>query len=90
MPGFGAATLASLLARFLTDIDMTFTVLTPARYASTRLPGKPLADIDGKPMIVRVAERALASGAAVSRSLGRGASRVTESGLDRAFGGSCQ
>jgi 3-deoxy-manno-octulosonate cytidylyltransferase (CMP-KDO synthetase) len=42
---------------------MTFTVLIPARYASTRLPGKPLADIAGKPMIVRVAERAQASGA---------------------------
>ena len=40
-----------------------FTVLIPARYASTRLPGKPLADIAGKPMIVRVAERAAASGA---------------------------
>ena len=40
-----------------------FTVLIPARYASTRLPGKPLADIAGKPMVVRVAERALASGA---------------------------
>ena len=42
---------------------MPFTVLIPARYASTRLPGKPLADIAGKPMVVRVAERALASGA---------------------------
>jgi 3-deoxy-manno-octulosonate cytidylyltransferase (CMP-KDO synthetase) len=41
-----------------------FTVLIPARYASTRLPGKPLADIAGKPMVVRVAERARASGAA--------------------------
>src|SRR6185436_6577926 len=40
-----------------------FTVLIPARYASTRLPGKPLADIAGKPMVVRVAQRALASGA---------------------------
>jgi len=40
-----------------------FTVLVPARYASTRLPGKPLADIAGKPMVVRVAERARASGA---------------------------
>ena len=30
----------------------------PARYASTRLPGKPLVDIEGKPMIVRVYERA--------------------------------
>jgi len=41
-----------------------FTVLIPARYASMRLPGKPLLDIAGKPMVVRVAERALASGAA--------------------------
>ena len=31
-----------------------FTVLIPARYASTRLPGKPLLDIVGKPMVVRV------------------------------------
>ncbi|MBK6868723.1 MAG: 3-deoxy-manno-octulosonate cytidylyltransferase [Burkholderiales bacterium] len=43
---------------------MTFTVLIPARLASTRLPDKPLADIAGKPMVVRVAERAEASGAA--------------------------
>ena len=41
-----------------------FTALIPARWASTRLPGKPLADICGKPMVVRVAERAIASGAA--------------------------
>lgn len=43
---------------------MRFTVLIPARYASTRLPGKPLADLAGKPMVVRVAERAMGSGAA--------------------------
>jgi 3-deoxy-manno-octulosonate cytidylyltransferase (CMP-KDO synthetase) len=42
---------------------MVFTVLIPARHASTRLPGKPLADIAGKPMVVRVAERAQRSGA---------------------------
>jgi 3-deoxy-manno-octulosonate cytidylyltransferase (CMP-KDO synthetase) len=42
---------------------VSFAVLIPARYASTRLPGKPLSDISGKPMVVRVAERALASGA---------------------------
>jgi 3-deoxy-manno-octulosonate cytidylyltransferase (CMP-KDO synthetase) len=42
---------------------MTFTVIIPARLASTRLPDKPLADLGGKPMIVRVAERAAASGA---------------------------
>jgi 3-deoxy-manno-octulosonate cytidylyltransferase (CMP-KDO synthetase) len=41
-----------------------FTVLIPARFASTRLPGKPLADIAGKPMVVRVAENARRSGAA--------------------------
>ena len=41
-----------------------FTVVIPARYASTRLPGKPLLEIAGKPMIVHVADRARASGAA--------------------------
>lgn len=40
-----------------------FKVVIPARYASTRLPGKPLLDIAGKPMVVRVVERAVASGA---------------------------
>jgi 3-deoxy-manno-octulosonate cytidylyltransferase (CMP-KDO synthetase) len=40
-----------------------FTVIIPARYASTRLPGKPLADIAGKPMVVRVALRAKQAGA---------------------------
>lgn len=43
---------------------MSFTVLIPARLASTRLPNKPLADIGGAPMVVRVAQRALRSGAA--------------------------
>ena len=38
---------------------MSFTVLIPARLASTRLPNKPLADIGGAPMVVRVAQRAL-------------------------------
>jgi 3-deoxy-manno-octulosonate cytidylyltransferase (CMP-KDO synthetase) len=42
---------------------VTFTVIIPARLASTRLPGKPLADLGGKPMVVRVAERAMESGA---------------------------
>lgn len=42
---------------------MSFKVVIPARYASSRLPGKPLADIAGKPMVVRVAERAVQSGA---------------------------
>lgn len=42
---------------------MNFTVLVPARLASTRLPRKPLADIGGVPMIVRVAQRAALSSA---------------------------
>lgn len=41
-----------------------FFCVVPARYASTRLPAKPLADIAGKPMVVRVLERAALSGAA--------------------------
>ncbi len=43
---------------------MSFTVLIPARLSSTRLPRKPLADICGLPMVVRVARRAAQSGAA--------------------------
>ena len=42
---------------------MKFTVLVPARLASSRLPDKPLADIAGKPMVVHVARRAARSGA---------------------------
>ena len=40
---------------------MSYTVVIPARYASTRLPGKPLADINGKPMVQHVYERACES-----------------------------
>jgi len=40
-----------------------FKVVIPSRLASTRLPGKPLLDIGGKPMVVRVAEQAAQSGA---------------------------
>lgn len=43
---------------------MSFWVLIPARMASTRLPDKPLADLAGVPMVVRVAQRALQAGAA--------------------------
>jgi len=42
---------------------MNFTVLIPARLASTRLPRKPLADIGGLPMVVRVAQQAAKAGA---------------------------
>lgn len=44
-------------------MSLDFIVAIPARYASTRLPGKPLLDLGGRPMVVRVAERALAAGA---------------------------
>jgi len=43
---------------------LKFQVIIPARYASTRFPGKPLVDLAGKPMVVRVCERAAKSGAA--------------------------
>jgi 3-deoxy-manno-octulosonate cytidylyltransferase (CMP-KDO synthetase) len=40
-----------------------FTVVIPARYASTRLPGKPLLELAGRPMLQHVYERSLQSGA---------------------------
>lgn len=43
--------------------DAEFTVVIPARYQSTRLPGKPLLDIAGKPMLLHVVDRARASNA---------------------------
>lgn len=42
---------------------MSFIAIIPARFASTRLPGKPLVDIHGKPMVVHVMARAIESGA---------------------------
>jgi len=42
---------------------MNFKVVIPARFASTRLPGKPLLDIGGRPMVLHVVERAVESGA---------------------------
>ena len=42
---------------------MSFTIIIPARFASTRLPGKPLLDIAGKPMLQHVFEQALKSDA---------------------------
>jgi len=44
-------------------VEPAFTVVIPARMRSTRLPGKMLADIGGKPLVAWVAERAKASGA---------------------------
>ncbi len=59
-PGSSAAPLA---AAPQPDAPLPFTALIPARLGSTRLPDKPLADINGLPMVVRVARRAAASGA---------------------------
>lgn len=42
---------------------MGFRIVIPARHSSTRLPGKPLLDICGKPMVLRVLDRALEAGA---------------------------
>jgi 3-deoxy-manno-octulosonate cytidylyltransferase (CMP-KDO synthetase) len=44
-------------------MNVSFTVVIPARFASTRLPGKPLQEIAGKPMIQHVWEQACRSGA---------------------------
>ncbi len=41
----------------------SFVVVIPARYASRRFPGKPLAELDGKPMVAHVVDRAVESGA---------------------------
>ena len=42
---------------------MRFTVVIPARYSAQRLPGKPLADLHGRPLILHVCDRARSSGA---------------------------
>lgn len=62
-----------------------FNVVIPARFASSRLPGKPLADIGGRPMIVHVAERARQSGAGavvVATDNERVADAVLDAGCD--------
>lgn len=69
---------------------MGYYVVIPARYASTRLPGKPLADIGGKPMIVRVAEaarRSRADGIWVATDDERIAFAVRQHGFDAVMTG---
>lgn len=61
-------------------VDGAYTVLVPARLSSSRLPNKPLADLDGLPMVVRVAQRA-----ALSR-----ASRVVVAGDHASIVQACQ
>ncbi len=68
-----------------TAADVAFHVVIPARYASTRLPGKPLVDLAGKPMIVRVfqqAQRAGARSVVVATDDERVAAAVTSAGGD--------
>ena len=60
---------------------MTFHVVVPARYGSTRLPGKPLLDLLGKTMIQRVALQAMKSSAEVV-VVATDDSRVAESAVD--------
>ncbi len=64
---------------------MRFHVIIPARYASTRLPAKPLLDIAGKPMLQHVVERARLSGAA-SITVATDDARIEKA--VKAFGGS--
>jgi 3-deoxy-manno-octulosonate cytidylyltransferase (CMP-KDO synthetase) len=54
----------AILAARSAAYEGTFKVVIPARYAATRLPGKPLAPIAGRPMIAHVWDRAVESGAA--------------------------
>lgn len=56
---------------------MSFTVIIPARYGATRLPGKPLLDVAGKPMLQHTYERALSSDA-VSVYIATDDSRIRE------------
>jgi 3-deoxy-manno-octulosonate cytidylyltransferase (CMP-KDO synthetase) len=64
---------------------MTVAVIIPSRYESTRFPGKPLADLAGKPMIQHVYERVLASGAATLAAVATDDSRIFAA--VEAFGG---
>lgn len=69
---------------------MGFRVVIPARYASTRLPGKPLADIAGQPMIVRVAaaaRRSSAEGVWVATDDERIVSAIRQHGYDAVMTG---
>lgn len=64
---------------------MPYQIVIPARYGSTRLPGKPLADLRGKPMIVRVVEaarRTRAAGIWVATDDVRVADAVKQHGFD--------
>ena len=63
---------------------MGFHILIPARYGSTRFPGKALADLAGKPMVVRVCERAARS-AAASVSVATDDARIRDAVIEAGF-----
>ena len=67
--------------------DQRIAIVIPARYGSTRLPGKPLADIAGKPMVQHVYERALQVSNAQIVVVATDDDRVAEA--VRGFGGAC-
>lgn len=69
------------------SLDPRVAIVIPARYGSTRLPGKPLADILGKPMIQHVYERALRVSGIVAVVVATDDDRVAQAVA--AFGGHC-
>ena len=65
--------------------NVPFKVVIPARYGSTRLPGKPLLNIAGQPMIAHVCQRAIEAGAkevVVATDDQRIVDKVTDLGLN--------
>lgn len=66
---------------------MPVVAIIPARYASTRLPGKPLSDIQGKPLIQHVYERALGARSVTRVLVATDDERIATT--VRAFGGQC-
>ena len=58
---YSSCTLHRLVLRSIPRFRSQVVAVIPARFASTRFPGKPLADIDGRPMIEHVYRRAAAS-----------------------------
>ena len=69
----------------MSNCEQRVAIVIPARYGSTRLPGKPLADIAGKPMVQHVYERALQVSNAQNVIIATDDERVAEA--VRAFGG---
>ena len=71
----------------MASTEQRVAIVIPARYGSTRLPGKPLADIAGKPMVQHVYERALQVANAHVVVIATDDERVAKA--VRAFGGEC-